>query len=82
MNNIIAWLGGAAFLFMLSIVGAVERGAPLVHALWSIPALIVLGLCAELSNIDGKNKNSKHYPKAGKADIYQRESKTKSRRAS
>ena len=44
-----AALSGAAFLLLMGIVGAVERGAAL-SLLWAaIPALAVLGVCAKFA---------------------------------
>lgn len=46
MKKIIGIITGAAFLFALGVVGAVERGAA-VGLMWmTIPAIIVIGLCA------------------------------------
>ena len=46
MKKIIGAVAGAAFLFALGVVGAVERGAA-VGLMWmTIPAIMVIGLCA------------------------------------
>lgn len=49
-KNAWAALSGAAFLLLMGIVGAVERGAPLALAWTAIPALSVLGICARCAN--------------------------------
>ena len=45
-KKLLAALSGAAFLYALGIVGAVENGAPLVREWWTIPLLALSAWCA------------------------------------
>lgn len=45
-KKLLAALSGAAFIYALGIVGAVENGAPFVRVWWTIPLLALSAFCA------------------------------------
>ena len=45
-KKLLAALSGAAFIYALGIVGAVENGAPFGRIWWTIPLLALSALCA------------------------------------
>ena len=48
-KKLLAALSGAAFIYALGIVGAVENGAPFVRVWWTIPLLALAFICAAKS---------------------------------
>lgn len=62
MKKILEVLSGAAFLFALGIVGAVEHSDNLALIWWMIPCFIVMGISAKVQ----ESKNGKNFfEKAG-----------------
>lgn len=56
-KRIMAALSGAAFLYALGIVGAVEQGAALARLWWTLPLLAFSAWAARQSENSEKNKN-------------------------
>lgn len=48
-KKLLAALSGAAFIYALGIVGAVENGAELSRMIWTIPLLALSFICAAKS---------------------------------
>lgn len=46
MKKLIGAIGFAAFLFALSVVGGVERGADAAQMWWTLPCLIIMSASA------------------------------------
>ena len=46
MKKLIGAIGVAAFLFALSVVGGVERGADAAQMWWTLPCLVIMSASA------------------------------------
>ena len=56
MKKILEVLSGAAFLFALGIVGAVEHSDNLALIWWMLPCFIVMGISAMVQDVERSKK--------------------------
>ena len=62
MKKFLEVLSGAAFLFALGIVGAVEHSDNLALIWWMIPCFIVMGISAMVQDVE---RNRKFFSEVG-----------------